>query len=287
MSSSIALDQPSCCSDGAFDAPLAVPLVVGPADTSDDDWLWELIGNLAPSASAEQSAPPPQQHLQMSHPPQPQELLISAAAVADDPGHVVILPVLSDLLSSSSVRQRTRSRIRCAGEALASVRRAAWWQALVPNGLIRRISMERDITCRFAPDMPHDVSDHLEHCAREVRFIAKSRRFYLGITEDPPRRWAMHCSSGAGFAAMRILAVAPNSRTTAELERALIAMFHRSPLCANVGVGGEAASSGSPHFLYLVFREDGLTRRGPSGSGSGGGRGHRMGTVMDDLGQWR
>ena len=62
---------------------------------------------------------------------------------------------------------------------------------------------------------------------------------------------------------MRILAVAPNSRTTAELERALIAMFHRSPFCANVGVGGEAASFVSPHSLYFVFREDSLAMRGP------------------------
>ena len=228
--------------------------------------------------SAEQSGLPPQQHLQMPHPPQPQELFISAVAVADDPEYVVILPLLSDPLSSSSVRRRSRSRIRCAEEPLASVRRAACWQALAPNGLMRRISMERDITCvPFTPDVPHDVSEHLLHCACEVGIVATSRCFYLGIAEDQPWRWAVRCSSGSGFAAMRILAVASNSGTTAELERALIAMTHRSPLCANVGDGGEAASFVSPHLLYFVFREDSLAMRG-SPEADGGPAFHATGS---------
>jgi len=84
MSTPIALDQPSCCSDGARVAPIAVPLVVGPADTSDDEWLWGLIGHSAPSVSAQESGLKRQQHLPMSHPPQPQELLMSAAAVPDE-----------------------------------------------------------------------------------------------------------------------------------------------------------------------------------------------------------
>ena len=126
--------------------------------------------------------------------------------------------------------------------------------------------------------LPLDGSDAFEHACR---IIAQSRRaFYIGITEDPVRRW-MGCPDMRGhcwvFSKMVVVLEAPSSIETAALERRLISHFNPSadPLlsriaatlrggnvrCLNSGPGGERASSGSPHYCYVVFRADTLVRR--------------------------
>jgi hypothetical protein len=149
----------------------------------------------------------------------------------------------------------------------------------VPNGIRRSIDAERDIFLRFPRDEPRDLAEYSEHCVSEIRPIARSRYFYLGITDNPAHRWQQHSYSGAGYCAMYVLAVSESSRTTAQLERQMIARFRDPLMCGNIGAGGECSSYGSPHFFYMVFRSDALMRRAPT---SGRGR-VRMGRVEDDL----
>lgn len=162
---------------------------------------------------------------------------------------------------------------------MARIRAAGWWHGLVPNGIRRSIALEADICLRFPRDEPLDLADYRRHCVRELKPIAASRYFYIGITDNPAHRWQQHCHSGSGYATMFLLAVAESSRTTGQLERQLIAMWRNPFRCANIGAGGECSSHGSPHFLYVVCRNDSFMRRAPT---SGRGR-DRMGRVEDFL----
>ena len=204
---------------------------------------------------------------------------LDAAVSQTDAGAVFAPP--QDVSSSSTTAslQDLRAVAAAAADASWARIRAGWWHGLVPNGIRRSIAMERDICMRFPCDEPLDLAEYRKHCVREIRPIAMSRYFYIGITDNPAHRWQQHCRSGSGFGTMFLLAVAESSRTTGQLERELIEMFRNPMMCANIGAGGECSSHGSPHFLYVVFRSDALMRRAPT---SGRGR-VRMGRVEDDL----
>ena len=151
--------------------------------------------------------------------------------------------------------------------------RARWWQSLVPNGLAVSIAREHDIVWRLPRDEPQSLAEWRHHCEHEVRSISRSHVFYIGITDNPAHRWQMHSHSGAGWSTMFVIAVAANSRTTGQLERHLIDMFRNPLTCTNIGRGAECSSYGSPHFVYTVFRTDGLLRRSSQGSRSRSSRG--------------
>ena len=98
-----------------------------------------------------------------------------------------------------------------------------------------------------------------EFCARSVRrVLASGATVYLGITENVGRRWSEHSML---WDSMVVLAEAGSSQITARLERQLLLEFRGHLLCQNFGPGGERASGGSPHFLYMVVRRSGLLRR--------------------------
>ena len=61
---------------------------------------------------------------------------------------------------------------------------------------------------------------------------------------------------------MTIVEMTTSSLLTAETERAVIAAARaRWPtLCSNIGAGGEHASAGSPHFVYIVWFPSGMLR---------------------------
>ena len=84
--------------------------------------------------------------------------------------------------------------------------------------------------------------------------------FYIGITENPVRRWEEHC---VAWDAMSILFVGETSRDSGHCEETLLRRFGHMFLCHNLGPGGERASSGRPHFCYVVYRYSGagLIRR--------------------------
>lgn len=110
------------------------------------------------------------------------------------------------------------------------------------------------------------MPDALEHSRAAIsQIIRRGLPFYIGITEHPQRRWLEHCEQGLGmWARMDVLVQAPRSSITASLERQLLQIHRAHPYCTNVASGGERASAGSPHYLYvLVGQAPGLIRRRP------------------------
>lgn len=89
--------------------------------------------------------------------------------------------------------------------------------------------------------------------------------FYIGITENPSRRFDEHLASGGHWVRHVVLVQAPTSRTTSSLERDLLVTYGNVFGCLNASAGGERASAGSPHFLYLLVGQDSLLRRPSSG----------------------
>jgi hypothetical protein len=104
--------------------------------------------------------------------------------------------------------------------------------------------------------------DVCEHALDQVRAVWQAGwTYYVGITENPARRWAEHGEENAHWDEMRVVCMADTSRDTAIVERFIL--FHcRGGLgCMNVGPGGEHASTGSPHFAYVIYARSGLIRR--------------------------
>lgn len=102
--------------------------------------------------------------------------------------------------------------------------------------------------------------DNVEMVTNVVRsIVSSSTEFKIGITLDP--RWRFfQCANGdyeKKFRRMTIVYVAPVSNpyrlhSTGMMEKALIAVFKGTRGCLNIADGGEGASKGSPHFLYIV-----------------------------------
>ena len=101
--------------------------------------------------------------------------------------------------------------------------------------------------------------DALSICSRRVR--AEENRFYIGITENPSRRFEEHQAVQGSWTRMVILCKALSSNDTAYLERGLINQHRDNIRCMNIGRGGECASGGSPHYLYLLIGHNSLLRR--------------------------
>ena len=151
-----------------------------------------------------------------------------------------------------------------------------WWQPHIPNRMLAEVG-HSDVIFRFPAEEPQDTTEWVVHCLGVLRSCCVIGSYYWGITENPRRRWDEdHCQT---YSTMRVVAVCRTSRETAQIERQLIAHGRAGCYrCNTVGPGGERASAGSPHFVYLCRRQDGLIRGRP---GVGGRL--RMGTVADDL----
>ena len=171
-------------------------------------------------------------------------------------------------LPAESLQTGAASAARASADVVDARIRARWWQSLVPNGLAVSIARERDIVWRLPRDEPQSLAEWRQHCEQAIRSISRSYVFYIGITDNPAHRWQMHSHSGVGWSTMFVIAVAASSRTTGQLERHLIDMFRNPLTCTNIGRGAECSSYGSPHFVYTVFRTDGLLRRSGQGSRS-------------------
>jgi hypothetical protein len=91
--------------------------------------------------------------------------------------------------------------------------------------------------------------------------IAGGKSFYIGITENPERRFEEHLFTNGLWDKQIVLVEAASSRTTAALEVSLLSVFGEHLGCHNVSGGGERPSAGSPHFLYLLVSSAGLIRR--------------------------
>ena len=132
-----------------------------------------------------------------------------------------------------------------------------------------------DTVGRVSVSLPPAGADAYQHC-RDL--ISRSNRaFYIGITEDPMTRWrgngdvVGHCNL---YEKLIVCFESHSSASTAALERRLIGHFTANERdrgifsclfgnirCLNNGSGGERASAGSPHYLYVAFRANQLIRR--------------------------
>jgi hypothetical protein len=156
-----------------------------------------------------------------------------------------------------------------------------WWRGVVPPGLMQRIDMSPDIHWRVPDTGACDEATVLAHCERVIRPLSTGC-FYIGISGEPDVRWSEGHSRT--YSAMYIIAIARNSRVTSRIERDLIARFSGNFHCVNIGAGGERASAASPHFVYVVFRSDGLLRRSGGRPGRNGGLGNT--SVAEDVEFW-
>lgn len=110
-------------------------------------------------------------------------------------------------------------------------------------------------------DDTRGVEDGWRHASARIAHLARGGvTFYIGITEDPCRRWQEHAEKEP-WSYMEVLVEAPTSRATGELEERLIEHFGRAFGCRNVGKGNERRSGGRPHYLYVVVGDSGLLRR--------------------------
>ena len=105
------------------------------------------------------------------------------------------------------------------------------------------------------------VEEAFDFCRRRLESIASiGEAFYIGITENPARRWEEHASRGL-WSHLQVLVEGPHSGITSCLERRLVERFRDRLMCQNVGSGGECASAGRPHYLYVLVGASGLIRR--------------------------
>ena len=108
---------------------------------------------------------------------------------------------------------------------------------------------------------PDSMESGYTHSVQRILHWARDGcTFYIGITENPDRRWSEHSQRGL-WSLMDILVMAPSSYVTSELERRLIERFGHMVRCTNVGRGGERSSQGRPHYLYVLVGLSGLLRR--------------------------
>jgi hypothetical protein len=154
-----------------------------------------------------------------------------------------------------------------------------WWHGLVHSGRRQQIAAYDGMVWK----MPLQHEDPFTHCMGLLgRLVRNDCCYYVGITESPIRRWEAHSRK---YTTMYLVYVAETSRTTAALEsRILHKVAFGSLMCENNSRGGEAASSGSPHYLYVATREIGLLRgsyRAPKRS-----RGMRSADVRQDIREW-
>ena len=91
--------------------------------------------------------------------------------------------------------------------------------------------------------------------------ISGGESFYIGISENPERRFEEHLMTNGLWDIQVVLVEAASSRTTACLEVSLLSEFGKRLMCHNASGGGERPSAGSPHFLYLLVSQSGLLRR--------------------------
>ena len=157
---------------------------------------------------------------------------------------------------ASAVAKRARHDV-------ADYTRRPWWARVIPPPTLMRIHASIEISLKLPVCPPDDEVDWLDHCRAIVRRVSDGT-FYIGIANDPPKRFQQHACNG--FDRMTVLAAVESSSVSGRLERGLLSEYLGKNTCMNTGAGGESASPGSPHFVYVVWREDGMMRRAHGGS---------------------
>lgn len=106
-----------------------------------------------------------------------------------------------------------------------------------------------------------DASAGVVHADRTIRrLVGQHLAFYIGITQNPHRRWEHH-SRSIGWCRMIVVVEAPSAATTVIIEQSLLQRWLQHPCCRNVGGGGESPTAGRPHYVYVLEGTGtGLTR---------------------------
>ena len=139
------------------------------------------------------------------------------------------------------------------------------------NDAIQRIEdsdYQNNIVTDYVCDLGEMLPDYqycYESAIRQIRAtIADLRfKFYIGITEDPIRRW-VDLGLCRDYDYMMLVYAGPTGKSQVsgslgQMERDLITFFkddHREsyPNLQNKAPGGERASSGCPHFTYVATK---------------------------------
>ena len=154
-------------------------------------------------------------------------------------------------------RSRSRRRSRIYEGPLFSLHQVMGDASSV--GEMCRTALSRGSRAAFAPALSMlDGTVSFEKALTETRsrvrrLIRDGSAFYLGISECPQRRYNQHCETGSQWERMVVLVEARSSRDTAALERQLLEELHECLGCTNRSLGGECASSGMPHYLYILL----------------------------------
>ena len=111
-----------------------------------------------------------------------------------------------------------------------------------------------ELTYEGGETLPDLIREGVGMSGRQVRSVVDAgQAFYIGITENPPRRWDEHRDTpGTSWERMTVLVQAPSSAVTKAIEQELLEQWSGKFLCHNVGKGGEHASAGGPHFVYIL-----------------------------------
>ena len=169
-----------------------------------------------------------------------------------EPGTIRRLGPVPDVLAYHSRVTATSWAAAGVGEAFREAVTRAPLSAAVP------FQISPGMTVRLCPP----GGDVREHALDQVRAICRAGwTYYVGITENPSRRWAQHREQNAHWDEMRVVVMAETSKDTALVERFILFHCNSGLRCMNVGPGGEHASSGSPHFAYVIYSWSGLIRR--------------------------
>ena len=170
----------------------------------------------------------------------------------------------------------TAKRTRTAVEILDEHRlHRLWWLDVVPVTLRMR-AQNASVSLRFPDTEPDNIAGWLSHCNRKIRTWSSAGFYYIGISADPVKRF-LEGHSLRGYDVMDVIAVAPSSRESAQIERGLLARHREHPHCENIAPGGESPTPGYPHYVYVI------ARTGPMRSHRSGNSRRQPLTVMSDI----
>ena len=124
---------------------------------------------------------------------------------------------------------------------------AGFWRALV--GADRsQVSLVGGRRCLITDDVRLGTARVNRACEH---FIRSGCSIYVGISQDPDRRWSHH-SRSSGWVEMHVVVQASNSSITSAIEVAALARWLGHPACRNASRGGESMTAGEPHYVYVL-----------------------------------
>ena len=136
-------------------------------------------------------------------------------------------------------------------QGVNSVAGALCWRALV--GRDRSSSLAGSNVFMMTGSEYEDVAMAARHADRIIRAIRDRRHsFYVGITRDPARRWEQHHARNSSWSHMTVVVEARDSVATSTVEMQTLVFWRGDPLCLNRSSGGESATPGSPHYVYVL-----------------------------------